>query len=229
MVSPAEFVGVAEESGLIVPLGAHVLDEACRQLSWWRHTNPRAAHLYVSVNLSPRQVWAADIVELVADALQRYDLPGEALWLEITETVMMEDSAVTTAVLSELRALGVRLAVDDFGTGFSSLSYLKRFPVSRVKIDRSFVTGLGEHGADASLVTAIIAMASALRLEPVAEGVETREQAARLVELGCTHGQGFLYGAAVPADQVPAMLGVFANSAARRAARARRCAPAPPS
>jgi diguanylate cyclase (GGDEF)-like protein len=225
MVSPAEFIAVAEESGLIVPLGSHVLDEACRQLAWWRRTNPRASNLYVSVNLSPRQVWASDIVEMVSDTLHRHGLPGEALWLEITESVMMEDSATTTAVFTELRALGVRLAVDDFGTGFSSLSYLKRFPVSRVKIDRSFVAGLGEHEADSSLVAAIIAMASALELEPVAEGVESPEQARRLVELGCTHAQGFLYGAAVPADEVPALLGTLGPGSTRRTVRARRCVP----
>jgi diguanylate cyclase len=225
MVSPAEFIAVAEESGLIVPLGSHVLDEACRQLAWWRRTNPRASNLYVSVNLSPRQVWASDIVEMVSDTLHRHGLPGEALWLEITESVMMEDSVTTTAVFTELRALGVRLAVDDFGTGFSSLSYLKRFPVSRVKIDRSFVAGLGEHEADSSLVAAIIAMASALELEPVAEGVESPEQARRLVELGCTHAQGFLYGAAVPADEVPALLGTLGPGSTRRTVRARRCVP----
>ena len=225
MESPAEFIAVAEESGLIVPLGAFVLDEACRQLAWWRRTNPYAADMYVSVNLSPRQVWSADIVELVSDTLTRYGLPGEALWLEITESVMMEDSVTTTAVLSELRTLGVRLAVDDFGTGFSSLSYLKRFPVSRVKIDRSFVGGLGEQEADTSLVAAIIAMASALALEPVAEGVETREQAQRLVDLGCAMGQGYLYGAAVPAAQVPAALAAMSAASTRGAVRARRCAP----
>jgi diguanylate cyclase len=226
MVSPAEFIAVAEESGLIVPLGSHVLEEACRQLSWWRRTNPRASNLYVSVNLSPRQVWSGDIVEMVADTLHRHGLPGEALWLEITESVMMEDSVTTTAVLTALRSLGVRLAVDDFGTGFSSLSYLKRFPVSRVKIDRSFVAGLGEHEADTSLVAAIIAMASALELEPVAEGVETPEQARRLVELGCTHAQGFLYGSAVPPDEVPALLGTLGPTSGRRTVRtSRRCAP----
>jgi diguanylate cyclase (GGDEF)-like protein len=226
MISPAEFIPVAEESGLIVPLGSHVLEEACRQVSWWRRTNPRASNLYVSVNLSPRQVWSGDIVEMVADTLHRHGLPGEALWLEITESVMMEDSVTTTAVLTALRSLGVRLAVDDFGTGFSSLSYLKRFPVSRVKIDRSFVAGLGEHEADTSLVAAIIAMASALELEPVAEGVETPEQARRLVDLGCTHAQGFLYGSAVPADDVPALLGTLGPTSGRRTVRtSRRCSP----
>jgi diguanylate cyclase (GGDEF)-like protein len=227
MVSPAEFIPVAEESGLIVPLGAHVLDEACRHVAWWRRTVPGAADMYVSVNLSPRQVWASDIVDTVADSLRRHSLPGDALWLEITENVMMEDSVTTTAVMAGLRALGVRLAVDDFGTGFSSLSYLKRFPVSRVKIDRSFVSGLGEHESDSSLVSAIVAMATALDLEPVAEGVETVEQADHLVELGCVHAQGFLFGAAVPPEQVPDAIARLRPPVPRRQVRVRRCAAVP--
>ncbi|MGH9133913.1 MAG: putative bifunctional diguanylate cyclase/phosphodiesterase [Ilumatobacteraceae bacterium] len=223
MISPAEFIPVAEESGLIVPLGCHVLDETCRQLAWWRRTMPDASDLYVSVNLSARQVWSSDIVDTVADTLRRHGLPGEALWLEITESVMMEDSVTKTGVLTSLRHLGERLAVDDFGTGYSSLSYLKRFPVSRVKIDRSFVSGLGLHESDSSLVAAIIAMASALELEPVAEGVETTEQARLLVELGCTQVQGFLYGSAVTADEVPELLRSLTPADARRAMRYRRC------
>jgi diguanylate cyclase len=224
MISPAEFIPVAEESGLIVPLGCHVLDESCRQLAWWRRNFPGADDLYVSVNLSPRQVWSGDIVDVVAETLERHGLPGEALWLEITESVMMEDSITTTAVLTALRGLGVRLAVDDFGTGFSSLSYLKRFPVSRVKIDRSFVTGLGKHESDSSLVAAIVAMASALELEPIAEGVETPEQAGRLLELGCTEAQGFLFGRAVRPGDVPDLIGLRAEDYERREMRTRRCA-----
>ena len=145
MISPAEFIPVAEESGLIVPLGAFMLDEACRQLATWRRTIPGGERLCMSVNLSPRQIRESDVVDTVAETLERYQLPGDALWLEITESVMMEDSLVTAGVMTGLRMLGVRLSVDDFGTGFSSLSYLKRFPVSSVKIDRSFVSGLGDH------------------------------------------------------------------------------------
>jgi diguanylate cyclase (GGDEF)-like protein len=225
MISPAEFIPVAEESGLIVPLGSHVLDEACRQLAWWRRNVPGAQDLYVSVNLSPRQVWSGDIVDTVAETLARHGLPGDALWLEITESVMMEDSVTTTAVLTALRGLGVRLAVDDFGTGFSSLSYLKRFPVSRVKIDRSFVAGLGQHESDASLVAAIVAMAAALGLEPVAEGVETADQARRVAELGCTQAQGFLYGCAVRPEEVPELIGLDVPANVSRTVRTRRCAP----
>ncbi len=224
MISPAEFIPVAEESGLIVPLGAFMLDEACRQLATWRRTIPGGERLCMSVNLSPRQIRESDVVDTVAETLERHHLPGDALWLEITESVMMEDSLVTAGVMTGLRMLGVRLSVDDFGTGFSSLSYLKRFPVSSVKIDRSFVSGLGGHEMNASLVAAIIAMGSALDLEAIAEGVETIEQAQHLFSLGCRQAQGYFFSKAVPANEVPATvarLGVAGG--ARHSAKARRC------
>ncbi|MCU1397518.1 MAG: hypothetical protein JWN62_627 [Acidimicrobiales bacterium] len=224
MISPAEFIPIAEESGLIVPLGKFMLDDACKQLAWWRASIPGGEQLTMSVNLSPRQVRQSDIVDTVADALDRYRLPGDALWLEISESLMMEDSISTAAVMTGLRALGVRLSVDDFGTGYSSLSYLKRFPVSRVKIDRAFVMGLGEHASDSSLVTAIIAMASALDLDAVAEGVETAEQAERLFDLGCRTAQGYLFSKAVPAAEVPETLERLGIAGTRRAALPRRCA-----
>ncbi|MDP9464491.1 MAG: EAL domain-containing protein, partial [Actinomycetota bacterium] len=203
MVAPSEFIPVAEESGLIIPLGTFMLDEACRSLAHWRRTIPGGEQLYMSVNLSPRQIRESDIVDTVAETLVRHDLPGDALWLEITESVMMEDSVSTAGVLVGLRSLGVRLSVDDFGTGFSSLSSLKRFPVSGVKIDQSFVSGLGYHQSDSSLVAAIVAMASALGLVTIAEGIETHDQASRLFELGCTEAQGYLFATAVPFDEVP--------------------------
>ena len=193
-IHPDEFIPVAEESGLIVPLGDFVLDAACAQLAVWRRNLAGAESFAMSVNLSPRQIGSGDIVEVVADALDRHDLPGDAIWLEITENVMAEDSVTTAAVFAALRQLGVRLSVDDFGTGYSSLSYLKQFPVSRVKIDRSFVTGICHDESDRSLVSAVIAMAGALGLEPVAEGVERPEQAQMLRELGCETMQGYLFG-----------------------------------
>ncbi len=211
MIEPSEFIAVAEECGLIVPLGALMLDEACHSLAHWRRTIPGGEQLYMSVNLSPRQVRESDIVDTVAETLRRHDLPGDALWLEITENLMMEDSVSTAGVLVGLRSLGVRLSVDDFGTGFSSLSTLKRFPVSGVKIDRSFVSGLGHHQSESSLVAAILAMASALRLVTIAEGVETTDQANQLFELGCGVGQGYLFSMAVPFEEIPrtvARLGV---------------------
>jgi len=223
MISPAEFIPIAEESGLIVPLGNHVLDEACRHLAWLRRNVADAQDLYISVNLSPRQLKAGDIVETVADALRRHDLPGDALWLEITEGAMMDDSVATIAAMTALRSFGVRLTVDDFGTGYSSLSYLKRFPVSMVKIDRSFVAGLGRHESDSSIVAAIVAMSSALDLDLVAEGVETVEQARHLVALGCEQAQGYLFGAAAPPVMLPELLASLAPRDAEWAVRDRRC------
>lgn len=223
-ISPAEFIPIAEDSGMIVPLGAFVLDESCRQLAWWRAHVPGGAELSVSVNMSARQVRAGDVVDTVAETLERHGLPAEALWLEITESVMMEDSIATIAAMAGIRALGVRLSVDDFGTGYSSLSYLKRFPVSRVKIDRSFVSGLGQHEADLSLVAAIVAMAQALDLEPIAEGVETAEQARILLQLGCTHMQGYLFGAPAPPHEIPGLLAISHGASRRSTVAARRCA-----
>ncbi len=204
--SPAEFMSVAEESGMIVSLGAHVLDEACRQLSGWRRNVPGCEDLTLSVNLSVRQMQTSNLVDTVAETLGRHELPGRALWLEITESVMLVDTVTTAAVMSGLRSLGVRLAVDDFGTGFSSLSYLRNFPVSRVKIDQSFVAELGTQPVSDALVRAIVAIGRSLDLDVVAEGVETHEQAAALVELGCRRLQGFLIARPVPPGEVPALL-----------------------
>lgn len=218
-IHPVEFIPVAEESGLISSLGRFVLDEACRELAAWRRSLPGGHQLTMSVNVSPGQIRTGDIVEVVSDTLRRHGLPGDALWLELTESVMVEESVTTMAVMSALRGLDVRLSVDDFGTGFSSLSYLKRFPVSRVKIDRSFVSGLCDDDSDRSLVVAVIAMASALGLEVVAEGVELAAQAVSLRQLGCDQMQGYLFGPAVSAvnaaelvhtanrSRVPAMRG----------------------
>ncbi len=221
-IGPAEFVPIAEDSGLVVPIGAFVLDEACRQVAYWRSNIPGAQDLYVSVNLSPRQLISADIVDVVAETLERYDIPAEALWLEITETAMTEDTRVTEAALSGLRLLGVSLALDDFGTGYSSLSGLQFIPVSRLKIDRRFVSGLGLHPADDKLVRCITAVADSFDLDVVAEGVETAEQARLLGEYGCTQIQGFHYSAAVPAEMVPALLARLERPARRHLAGRKR-------
>ena len=203
---------------MIIPIGAHVLDEACRQAAWWRRHLDGGDEMHVSVNVSPRQLRSGDFVDLVADTLRRHDLPGDALWLELTESVMMEDSVATLAVMHGLRSIDVRLAVDDFGTGYSSLSYLKRFPIDRVKIDQSFVRGLGDSASDDSLVAAIVAMATALRLQLVAEGVETAAQARQLEEVGCSMMQGYLFGRPVPPDQF-----VESMQRGRRPIRSVRC------
>jgi diguanylate cyclase (GGDEF)-like protein len=191
-VSPSEFVTVAEETGLIAPLGEWVLSEACAQVARWRHLTG-CEDLTVAVNVSARQLVATDMVSMVADVLEETALPADALWLEITESVMWEDSVDTIATLVALRGLGVHLSLDDFGTGYSSLSYLNRFPVEQVKIDRSFVSVLSDNPDDGSFVAAIMAIAQALDLSVVAEGVERPEQAGHLRALGCRLAQGYLY------------------------------------
>ena len=186
------FIELAEETGLILDLGAWVLREACRQAGTWRRDHPERS-LTIRVNLSGKQFTQADLVDQVVAALRGGDVPASALCLEITETALMSDPAMGLRVLNDLRALGVELAIDDFGTGYSSLSYLKRFPVDVVKIDRSFVDGLGKDPDDTAIVTAIVSLARSLGLRVVAEGVETECQLAELRRLGCDHAQGFLF------------------------------------
>lgn len=204
--SPVEFMDIAEDSGLIVSLGEFVLSEACRQLAYWRRVVPGCEELTMSVNLSARQVQTSNIVDVVANVLESYQLPGEALWLEITESVMLDDTATTIAVMNGLRMLGVRLAVDDFGTGFSSLSYLRTFPVDRVKIDRSFITEMTTQATSAALIEAVVGIGRSMDLDVVAEGVETADQEAHLTRLGCRLIQGYLYAEPVSADLVPELI-----------------------
>ena len=198
MVPPDQFITLAEDSGLISTIGEIVMTRSCDQVARWRKL-PGCGDLTLSVNVSARQVIDGDIVSLVADVLETSGLPADALWLEITESVMMVDTLETAAALAALRALGVHLSVDDFGTGNSSLSYLQRFPIEQVKIDRQFVAGMGDHSEDAAVVAAVIGIAEALGLSIVAEGVETVEQQQRLNELGCELLQGYLFSRPVPA------------------------------
>jgi diguanylate cyclase (GGDEF)-like protein len=195
LLEASQFVPLAEETGIIVPVGGWVLDEACREAVSWLGNGDAPA---VSVNLSARQLSRADLVDTVDAALRNSGLSPDRLWLEITESVLMEDADTAVSVLERLRALGVHLSVDDFGTGYSSLAYLRRFPVDALKVDRSFVAGLGQDAEDSAIVEAVVSMAHSLRLSVVAEGVETDEQLARLKELGCELAQGFLFAAPVP-------------------------------
>ncbi|GGL17482.1 putative bifunctional diguanylate cyclase/phosphodiesterase [Mangrovihabitans endophyticus] len=200
-VSPAVFIPLAEEAGLIGAIGDWVREEAVRQLARWRAEGVVADDFSMSVNVSPRQLNDPDLPMIVSAELTRHGVPARALALEMTESVMVDGSSVTTRVLFELRELGVRLLVDDFGTGFSALGYLRRFPVTGVKIDRSFVSGLGQSIEDEEIVRAVVAMSHALGLSIVAEGVETRRQRDALAATGVTQGQGWLWGAAVPAPE----------------------------
>ena len=198
------FGALAESSGLIVPIGTWVLGEACRRARGWRE-DPRAANLLLRVNLSARQFERPDVVDTVSAALQDSGLPAEALCLEITETILMSDAPAALRTLTALKALGVELAIDDFGIGYSSLAYLKRFPVDTLKIDRSFVAGLGTDPLDLPIVQAVLSLGHTLGLEVVAEGVETPLQEKTLKALGCERAQGFLYARSQRPEDVPSL------------------------
>jgi diguanylate cyclase (GGDEF)-like protein/PAS domain S-box-containing protein len=200
LVGPDSFIPVAEEAGLIVEMGRWVLNEACEQAARWNaghHGKP----LCVSVNVSARQITEPGLPEAVSAALSASGLDPECLLLEMTESLLIEPGGETLAALERIRRLGVRLSMDDFGTGWSSLSYLKRFPVEELKIDRAFVADVAASAEDCELVSAIVAMAHALGFTVVAEGVETEEQLQALLELGVTQAQGYLFSPPVPASQ----------------------------
>ena len=209
LVLPGDFVPLAEESGLIVEVGSWVLAEGCRQAARWAGSGGPTRGLEVAVNLSAKQLAEPFFVKEVAGLLHEHGIGGRrpfSLWLEITETLLLEDPIVTASLLTELRGLGVRLAIDDFGTGYSSLAYLRRFPVDSLKIDRSFVSGLDGDGDSRPIAAAIVEMAHALGLRVVAEGVETSTQLEALIDLGCDAAQGFLFAPALPARQLEALL-----------------------
>ena len=191
LVPPGDFIPLAEETGLILPLGGWVLEESCRQLQEWTAANPALSSLVVSVNLSPHQFRQEGLCEQVADVLALTGLEPGRLCLEVTETALMADAVSTTVTLNRLKSLGARLSIDDFGTGYSSLSYLKRFPVDFVKIDRSFVAGLADGEVDTEIVRSVIRLANAIGISAVAEGVEDERQLGMLRELGCPLVQGY--------------------------------------
>jgi diguanylate cyclase (GGDEF)-like protein len=192
LVRPNEFIPIAEQSGLMQRIGTWVLHEACREIGELRLARPDL-DLGVAVNVSARQIHDPDLPQIVAEALHEHGLPGSALALEIRESDLIADAEGVRDSLDQLCKLGVRLMLDDFGTGLSSLSYLKRFPVDTLKIDRSFVAGLGHDDGDRAIVAAIMGVAQALELRVIAEGVETAEQANELIALGCGVAQGFRY------------------------------------
>jgi diguanylate cyclase (GGDEF)-like protein/PAS domain S-box-containing protein len=199
LVGPDEFIPIAEDSGLILGLGRWVLAEACRQAAEWRAAWGDASAPAVSVNLSARQLADRDLVEYVAATLSESGLAPERLGLEITETLLMHEVDAAIETLRALRALGVSLHLDDFGTGYSSLSYLKRFPLDGLKLDRSFIAGLGANTQESAIVAAVIEMARALGMTVIAEGVETEEQLASLRDLGCELAQGYYFARPMPA------------------------------
>jgi diguanylate cyclase len=200
-ISPVVFISIAEDSGLIAGIGRWVLDGTLRQVSAWRSDGLVDDDFWVSVNVSPRQLRDSTLPGKVSEALERWKVPHTCVVLEITESVMIDASSVTDQVLFDLRRLGVKMVVDDFGTGFSALGYLRRHPVTGVKIDRSFVDGLGTDAEDEEIVRAVVAMSSALKLTVVAEGVENQAQQEVLAALGVTVGQGHMWGEPVSAEE----------------------------
>jgi diguanylate cyclase (GGDEF)-like protein/PAS domain S-box-containing protein len=200
LVPPNDFIPLAEDTGLILPIGVWVLNEACRQARQWLDRLGPAQPFRMAVNLSARQLQRAGLVDQVSEALVNSGLPPEALELEITESSIMEDPNQALALLQALKGLGVELSVDDFGTGYSSLAYLKRFPIDRLKIDRSFIAGIETDSDAAAIVEAIVAMAHKLKLRALAEGVETPAQRDFLATLGCDEAQGYLFGRPIRAD-----------------------------
>jgi diguanylate cyclase (GGDEF)-like protein len=199
-----EFIAIAEETGLILPIGEWVLREACQQLRQWHECGFDG--LTMAVNLSPRQFFQPNFEQMVRDALDDAGVPPNRLDLEITEGILMQRTEDNVAILKILSDMGIKLSIDDFGTGYSSLAYLQRFPVDALKIDRSFVSGIGQDSNDTALVAAIISMANSLRLKVLAEGVETNEQRCFLQSHGCPSGQGFYYSAPVSAEEFTEML-----------------------
>jgi diguanylate cyclase (GGDEF)-like protein/PAS domain S-box-containing protein len=204
LISPMRFIPIAEETGLIQPLGRYVLDQACRQVCSIRQRLD--VDLPISVNLSPRQFQESGLLSQVAAALEATGLPSELLMFEITESMVMEDLCGAREVMKRLGRLGVRLAIDDFGTGHSSLAYLRQFPVHEVKVDRTFVQGVGENSVDLAIVRAVIDLANAMGISAVAEGVETKDQLAGLRMLGCQVGQGFYFSHPLRAEEFDELL-----------------------
>ncbi|HEX7102057.1 MAG TPA: EAL domain-containing protein [Nitrolancea sp.] len=203
LVPPDAFIPLAEDTGLIMRLGAWVLHEACRQLVQWQRANPATSEMQISVNLSVRQIEDARFLDIVRNTLAETGLPASSLQLEVTESMLANDTERTIDTLTRLRALGIQVAIDDFGTGYSSLSYLTRFPVDTVKIDQGFVRAINERTDNAAIIQAIVGLAQTFSLEVVAEGIETPEDQERLSALGCTVGQGYLFSHPLSAASVP--------------------------
>jgi EAL domain-containing protein (putative c-di-GMP-specific phosphodiesterase class I) len=202
LVPPGDFIPLAEEMGLIEAIGAWVVEEICRQDALWRD---EGLELEIGFNLSPRQLWQPDPVRRIADQIEGAGIDPQRITVEITESTAMHDPDRTLGVLHGFKDHGLKLAIDDFGTGYSSLSRLRYMPVDVLKIDRMFVRDVNADRQSASMVSAIIALASNLQMEPLAEGIETEEEWRFLAARGCSSGQGFLFSKPVPAEEISAM------------------------
>jgi diguanylate cyclase (GGDEF)-like protein len=206
LLTPNEFIPIAEETGLIRELGWWNLREACRQIREWRAGSVNHRHLTISVNLSAKQFLQQNLVENIRNLLRELALRPEALKLEITESTVMGDPSGAVEMLQQIKSLGIRLAIDDFGTGYSSLSYLHRFPLDTLKIDRSFISALGDNGEGMEIARTILPMANNLGLDVVAEGIETLQQFTLLKELQCKYGQGYYFSRPLSAEGTAALL-----------------------
>ncbi len=206
MISPAKFIPIAEDSGLIVPITIWILQETCEQLAKWRKIAPEFQNLIVSVNISGKHLSNDELVDDVEQALEHSGLPPEALKLEITESVAMENAEHTIDILTRLKQTGVQLSIDDFGTGYSSLNYLHRLPFDTLKIDRSFVYSVGENGENSEILQTIVSLAKNLKMKIIAEGIETEGQLSLLQYLGCDYGQGYLLAKPQPKEEAEQML-----------------------
>ena len=214
-IPPSDFIPLAEETGLIVPLGRQVLDAACHQARGWQDQLPEGESLYVSVNLSVRQFRPpGQIARHVREATTGAGLHPSCLMLEVTESVLMDDREGITRELTELRSLGARIAIDDFGTGYSALSYLSQFPIDSVKMDRSFVNDLARGKGDAALVRSVVELGQALNMEIIAEGIEHRGQLDSLHDLNCTVGQGFYFARPLEGAEVTDLVRARSHQAA---------------
>jgi diguanylate cyclase (GGDEF)-like protein/PAS domain S-box-containing protein len=205
-IPPSAFIPIAEDTGLIIPIGWWVLNEACQQLRAWQHLHPEGPPLTISVNISGRQLTQPDLINKIRSILEGSGIPASQVRLEITESTLVHNSQDTLDVTHQLRQLGLQLHIDDFGTGYSSLSYIHSFPVNTIKIDRTFINRIGDNGNPTELVASILRFAHDLGMEAIAEGIETPEQLSRLQTLACPYGQGYLFSKPLPAEQAETLL-----------------------
>jgi EAL domain-containing protein (putative c-di-GMP-specific phosphodiesterase class I) len=205
LISPAQFIPLAEETGLILPLGRWVLEAACKQIMNWKGW-PDSIHLTVAVNVSARQFLQEDFIQSVLDVLKATGADPSKLKLELTESMLLDDVEGVISKMATLRECGIRFSLDDFGTGYSSLCYLKRLPLSQLKIDQSFVRDVTTDGNDAAIARAVITLGHNLGLNVIAEGVETEEQREFLAEHGCDAYQGYLFGHPLPIEEFEHLL-----------------------